>query len=214
MPKNRSCFHYLAKYFLIFCFSFLILLVVSYLFRAPLLTAFTNLWVIDHGRVPANAVVVFGGGSNTRPLAAAQAYNDGLVPMVIVPDINLEPMEESGMKKAETLLNRDIVLSAGVPESAVQFYGDKVTSTWEEALAIKAWCEANQATTILCPTGFPFTRRLSWILGQVLKDTGITAHVYPIESWQYNRANWWTDEWGFTEVQNEVLKYLVYHYRY
>ena len=214
MPKNRSCFHYLAKYFLIFCFSFLILLVVSYLFRAPLLTAFTNLWVIDHGRVPANAVVVFGGGSNTRPLAAAQAYNDGLAPLVLLPDLLLQPIETMGLRKPEAEIHRQVVLNAGVPESAIQFYGHQVSTTWEEAQAIKAWCEANQVKTILCPTGFSYGRRLRWVLDQVLEDTGITAHVSLVDSLDDTKRNWWTNEYGLIDFQNELAKYLFYRVKY
>lgn len=174
----------------------------------------TNLWVVDEGRVPADAVVVFGGGRNTRTFAAAQAYKDGLVKKVLVPDILREPIEDLGLKTPESEINRQVVLQEGVPESAIEFYGNAVSSTWEEAQALKDWCAANNAKTLLCPTEFPFTRRLNWVLDRVLGDTGTETIVFPIDSWNYQQNNWWIHEYGLIDFQNDIVKYFLYRAKY
>ena len=143
-----ACIKILATLVLVF----VVMIVGAYLFRVPLLTTFTNLWVIDEGRPPADAVVVLGGGANTRTFAAAQAYKDGLVKWVLIPDVKLEPIEIMGLKQSHTEICKSVVLGEGVPESAIQLFGDQVSSTWEEVNALKRWCDANQATVILTPT--------------------------------------------------------------
>lgn len=212
--QRHSCFKCYLKLLGNLAVALFLLGVTAYLARAPLLTAFTHAWVVDEGRVPADAVVVFGGGRNTRPFAAAQAYHDGLVMKVLVPDILREPIEDMGLKTPESEINRQVVLREGVPESAIEFYGDQVSSTWEEAQALKEWCVANQAKTLLCPTEFPFTRRLNWVLDRVLGDSGTQAHVYPIEALHYEQKSWWTHEYGLIDMQNDFIKYLLYRVKY
>jgi uncharacterized SAM-binding protein YcdF (DUF218 family) len=191
-----------------------LLLAYNFRLRIHLFNAAADIWVVDDGRVAADAVVVFGEGRNTRPFAAAEAYNDGLAPLVLLPDLLLQPIETMGLRKPEAEIHRQVVLNAGVPESAIQFYGHQVSTTWEEAQAIKAWCEANQVKTILCPTGFSYGRRLRWVLDQVLEDTGITAHVSLVDSLDDTKRNWWTNEYGLIDFQNELAKYLFYRVKY
>jgi len=184
-------------------------MVIAYLFHAPLLTTFTNIWVVDEEAVPADAVVVLGGGANTRTFAAAEAYNEGLVSIVLIPQVKIEPIEKLGIVKTHTQICKEVVLNRGVPESAIEYIGDEVSSSWEEALAIKEWGEANNAELILVPTEFPHTRRLRWVYDNVLGDSATDVHILSIEPLNYEQESWWNNEYGLIDFQNELIKYAL-----
>ena len=52
--------------------------------RAPILTSIATSWVISDSLQPADAAVVLGGGTDTRPSAAAELYRRGLVKLILV----------------------------------------------------------------------------------------------------------------------------------
>ena len=205
-------------------------MLLAYTFRAPILTVLTNLWVVDEAPVPADAVVVLGGGVNTRAFAAADLYNQGLAKKVLIPDILLEPIEKLGHKKSESQISKEVVLEKGVPETAIEFYGDQVASTYDEAVAVKEWSLKNEAETVLIPTQlFRFvlhpvlssmlssetmSRRTNWIMEKVMGKSETTVNVIPVDTLKYQRESWWTNEYGLIDFQNEVIKYAFYRVKY
>ena len=217
MRGNHSspiCLRCLFRLFIAFALLALCSLLFAYLFRGPILTTFTNIWVVDEEAIPADAVVVLGGGVNTRTFAAAEMYNQGLVKKVLIPDVLLEPSEKMGLKKSHTDECKEIVLGNGVPESAIELFGTQVSSTWEEIHAIKDWCSTNNPAVLLFPTEFPMSRRLNWVINQVLNDSGVAINVVPIDHFKYERESWWTNEYGLIDFQNEVIKYVFYRFKY
>lgn len=213
MPQN-SIFRSVLKSLAVIALVFIGLLAIFWFARAPVLNTFTNIWVIDEVRVPADVVVVFGGGTNTRTFAAAEAYKDRLVSKVLIPDVKLEPVEKLGLVKTHTEVCLEVVIGSGVPEGAIAMFGNGVSSTWEEVHALKEWADANNTGTIIIPTQFIYTRRLRWILDKVFKGSTTQVHVYAIEPWDYERGSWWTNEYGLIAVQNEILKYILYRFKY
>jgi uncharacterized SAM-binding protein YcdF (DUF218 family) len=187
---------------------------IGWFARGFLLTAFTNIWVIDEAPVPADVVVVFGGGVNTRTFAAAEAYKEGLVPKVLIPDVKLEPIEKLGLVKTHSQVCKEVVIGSGVPESAIEMFGKGVSNTWDEVHALKAWADANNADTIIIPTQFIYTRRLRWVLDKVFEGSETQTYVFAIEAFNYERASWWSNEYGLLAVQNEIIKYILYRFKY
>jgi uncharacterized SAM-binding protein YcdF (DUF218 family) len=110
---------------------FLILVTVAWFARGPILRTFANLWVIDELPVPADAVVVLGGGLNTRTFAAAEFYHQQLAPKILIPRVIKSPVEELGLLPSHTDLNRNVLLAKEVPPEAIELFGKDVSSTWE-----------------------------------------------------------------------------------
>lgn len=170
--------------------------------------------MVNEDPVEADAIVVLGGGVDTRTFAAADAYRQGLVDKVLIPRVVASPVEEQGVMESHTELCRQVVLAKGVPSSAIELFGQDVSSTWEEAEAIKRWAADNDAKILLVPTEFPHTRRLRWVMDKMFGNSDTRAVVMAIDAHDYDRGSWWSDEDGLIDMQNEFVKYLYYRLNY
>ena len=74
----------------------------------PLLVGFAFLFRVDDPPTASDAVVVLLGGSDSRPLKAAELYRRGLAPVVLLADLN------------ETERNRQALIRSGVPAEAIR----------------------------------------------------------------------------------------------
>lgn len=102
-----------------FLFIFLILLVFGWLNRTAILQGAADLWVGSDPVEDADAVVVLGGGLNTRPFAAADLYNAGKVRFVLVTAAKPSRIDNSQVILSQTELNRAVLIKRGVPLQAI-----------------------------------------------------------------------------------------------
>jgi len=182
-------------------------------FRAPLLRSVADAWIVSDRSGPADAVAVFGGGIADRPFAAAEYYRAGLVNKVLVSNVRLGPAEQLGVVKPDGVANREVLLKLGVSAGDIEFFGDGLTSTHDEAVALHEWVERTGAHSIIVPTEIFAARRLRWMLKRVFGE-GFTVKVPAIESPEYQRADWWQSEKALLAFQNEVIKYIYYRLKY
>src|SRR5262249_50036177 len=175
---------------------------VGWLERESLLTEAADLWIVSDPLTHADAIVVLGGNSQTRPPAAADLYRRGLANKVLVSD------------SPDCQLNRAALLKLGVPATAVELYGKANTNTREEAVALKEWAERNAAWVFLIPSE-PFTsRRVQWIFRREFSGRPVTIEVQAFDAAGYAREEWWRTEEGSIALKNEILKYLYYRLKY
>jgi uncharacterized SAM-binding protein YcdF (DUF218 family) len=192
----------------------LLLLLGGYLFRAPLLTGLAEAWVVNDPVTKADAIVILGGGPETRPFAAARLYHDGVAPMVLYTDVRPGPAEELGITLREAELMHRILLSNGVPATAMTLIGTNVASTYDESRAVRDWVGKTGAKSIVIPTDPFHTRRVRWIFSKELRDTKTAIHVVAIQPKEYGVNDWWKHEEGLVAFQNEWVKLPYYWLRY
>jgi uncharacterized SAM-binding protein YcdF (DUF218 family) len=190
------------------------LLLVCYVFRAPLLTGVAKAWVVDEPFAHADAIVVLGGRPDLRPFEAARLYHAGVAPRILYMDVKLNPASEQGIISSEREITRRVLLSNNVPEAAIVAVGDGVATTYDESRAVRAWLATNSAKSILIATDLSHTRRARWIFRKELQGTGIQVHIHAINPQEYGMTNWWKHEEGLIAFQNELLKSLYYHLKY
>jgi uncharacterized SAM-binding protein YcdF (DUF218 family) len=186
----------------------------AWLARAPLLTALARAWIIDDKPQKADAIVVLGGGVESRPFAAAQLYNEGFAPAVLIMDVSLSPTEELGIKDPERDVTRRILTRQGVPEAAIQSVGQSVHNTYEESLAVRAWAQTNDAKRLLITTEIFHTRRVRWLFRKRFRGTGTEIRVVAAQPREYAATNWWKNEQGLINFQNEWVKFPYYWAKY
>ena len=206
----RSLVRRLSWFFGLVC----LLVGTGYVFRTPLLTGLADAWVIDDPVTNADAIVILGGGPETRPFAAARLYHDGVAPMVLYTDVRPGPTEELGITPREPEQTRRVLLSHNVPATAMTMIGTNVATTYDESLAVRAWIEKSGAKTIIIPTDPFHTRRVRWIFRKELRDTQTAIHVVPVNAARYRVKDWWRHEDGVIAFQNEIVKYLYYRWEY
>ncbi len=190
------------------------LFLVGYLYRAPLLSGMARAWVVNEPTTHADAIVILGGGLESRPFAAAKLFHANVASRILYMDVRRSPSEEMGITLPEVEQTRRILLSNGVPETAMTVVGSKVTSTFDEARAVKGWVEKNGAQSIIIPTDAFHTRRARWIFRKELRVAKAEIHVVPIDPIRYKLSDWWTHEEGLIFFQNEVVKSLYYRLHY
>jgi uncharacterized SAM-binding protein YcdF (DUF218 family) len=194
------------------------LLVVA--LRVPVLRGVAAWWIVDEVPVGAEAIVVLGGGEEYRPFAAARLWKSGLAPVILVPEVKRSPTEELGLRPSATTIILGVLRAEGVPESAIVRIGKDVTSTREEALAVREWAtgrglvkgEGEAGWRLLIPTDpFP-TRRTNWLFEKTIP--GLEAVVVRTDPPDMEVEAWWTRENSLISFNNECVKYLLYRLKY
>lgn len=188
--------------------------VSAYVFRAPLCLAYADFWIVNQPAEKADAIFVLGGGLQFRPFVAADFYHAGLAPKILLSHARPSPTDELGLTTQEKDLMRKVLLAKRVPEQAIEAIGSNVTSTVEEALALRDWAVRHRARRILIPTDIAHSRRAKYIFDRQLRGTDVQTIVTAIEPREYQRVNWWRKEEGIIAFQNEMVKYALYLWRY
>jgi uncharacterized SAM-binding protein YcdF (DUF218 family) len=188
----------------------LVLGAAAWFFRTPLLRSAAHAWVVHEPLAQADGILVLGGGRDWRPFAAANLYLNGQAPRVLVLQPEATPSQSFLQQPTEAEISLAILAKKGVPAEAIERLAPAVTSTREEALALRDWALQNQAKHIVIPTDPFHTRRVRWIFDRALVGTSTEVHVIATPHPRYTEENWWQDEEGFLTFQNELVKSLYY----
>ena len=105
--------------------------------RVSILRGVAERWAISDPLERADGIVVLGGRTDVRPSAAADLYKRGFAPRILIAKTMDDPLE--------TTLTRQILLKLGVPAEAIVEFGDKLSSTYEEARAVLEWAKSSGA---------------------------------------------------------------------
>jgi uncharacterized SAM-binding protein YcdF (DUF218 family) len=186
------------------------LLLVGYVFRTPLLTRLAKSWVVDESVAHADAIIVLGGRPDLRPIEAARLYHAGVAPRILYMDVKLTLAAEKGQSLSEREITRRVLLSNDVPKTAMVAVGYRVTSTYDESRAVRAWLETNAAKSILISTDLFHTRRAKWIFSKQLKGTGVEVHASAIALNEYGASDWWQHKEGLITFPREFVKSIYY----
>jgi uncharacterized SAM-binding protein YcdF (DUF218 family) len=192
------------------------LVVASVLFfaRHPLMTLAAKVWIVNDPLVKSDAVVVLGGGLESRPSFAADLYRRGLVTMVLVADVRSSPAVDKGVLPSETAIAIGLLEKEGVPSSAIETFGSKVSSTRDESVGVHAWVAQHPSHRLIIPSDPFHTRRVKWLFTRALKDQRVEVSVASIPAPRYDPLAWWHSEEATIDFQNEIVKFLYYWLHY
>jgi uncharacterized SAM-binding protein YcdF (DUF218 family) len=186
----------------------------GWLLREPVLVGAAELWIVSDPVSRANAVVVLGGGLETRPFAAAELWRRGLADKILVSHGLEERAVSIGASLPHSELNREVLLKLGVPAGVIETFGTTSRNTRDEAVALREWAKRNVASAFIIPSEIFSARRVRWIFRHEFSDTGVRIEVPSFESPEYTRWDWWKTERGLITFQNEFLKYIYYRLKY
>ena len=189
-------------------------LLTAWLFRTPLLRSAAHAWIVNQPLAHAEAIVVLGGGLDTRPAEAARLYHLGLAPKILVLNPRLSAAAELGLEPTEGDLARQILLKKDVPPAAIVTPPNYVTNSFDEAITVRNWARQTGARRVIIPTDIFHTRRVRWLYGRELRGTGLRVQVEGVPVRDYSADDWWHHEQGLIAFQNEVLKYAFYRLKY
>jgi uncharacterized SAM-binding protein YcdF (DUF218 family) len=152
---------------------------------------------VDSGKVLADVIVVLGGGQHERPLRAAELFKQHAAPRILI----------SG--EGDDGINRQILISNGVPAGAIQIEGKSMTTRENAEFTIKL-LRAEKIHSAILVTSWYHSRR-------ALK----TFEHYAPEIKFYSRPSYFAfarDDWKKLEINKrmrlEFLKLPDYWIRY
>lgn len=164
----------------------------------------------------AGVILLLNGDLDTRPAAAAGLWKQRLAPRIAIARSESSRAVEMGLVPNVTDLALEILEREGVPREAIDeipFPGG-VTSTRDEARAVRAWLTRNPVPSILIVTNAIHTRRARWIFDRELGGAGVRVLLFAVPDRRYSVERWWDNEHGFLGVYNEYLKLVYYRLRY
>ena len=186
----------------------------GWLAREPLLRGAADLWIVSDDVMPADAVAVLGGQLEVRPFAAADLYHRGLVKKILVSSNAEDRAAAIGAVEGHTEANRRVLLKLGVPENAIETFGQTNNSTRDEAVALREWADRHGASSIIIPTEVFAARRVRLAFDRAFVGRGIRIQLLSLEPPEYTRGEWWRTPAGLITFQNEVIKYIYYRLEY
>jgi hypothetical protein len=124
-----------------------------------------------------------------------------------------DPLETMQLWPGQMALTRQLLLKLGVPAEAIVEFGDEASSTYEEAHAVLDWAKSSGAKSVIIPTDLFPTRRVRWIFRHEA-PAGVRIIVHAIKPRAYGVEDWWKDEGGLIDFQNEVIKFIYYRLNY
>jgi uncharacterized SAM-binding protein YcdF (DUF218 family) len=187
---------------------------LAWIQREVLLRYAAEQWAVSDDVHPADAIVVLGGGVNTRPFTAAEDYLNGLAHRILVTDARPSKVETLGILPSHVEINRRVLIKLGVPETDIETIGNALSTTFEEGQILRDWAIRNHPRSIIVPTEAFSSRRVRWTLTRALAGTGASVQIQMLDYPDDSYATWWKTDAGLIAFQNEVMKYLYYRYKY
>jgi uncharacterized SAM-binding protein YcdF (DUF218 family) len=182
--------------------------------RAPLLCGAADLWIVSDPVTRSDVVAVLGGQVEVRPFAAAELYKKGLVTKILVSQAAEARSANIGAIPGHSEVNRLLLLKFGVPDTAIEMFGQANRSTKDEASALRNWADQHHVSRIIIPTEIFTARRVRWIFNREFAGSPVQFEVPSFEPREYTRADWWKTEAGMIAFRNEIMKYLYYRLKY
>ncbi len=176
--------------------------VILFLAREAWLAALGRFLVYRESPRQADAIIVLGGGDETRSALGAALYHTGFAPVVITP---------AGGKESYLLYQKDTpadqLRRAGVPVEAIHVLKAPLT-TYEEAQMSLSLLRAMGASRVLLVTDTYHSRRARDIFLSLFDTAGIEVVTVPSEPEWFDPDAWWKSERGALVVFNEYAKYV------
>lgn len=181
-----------------------------YVAREPLLIGAARLVTVDTVDGPADYLIVMGGSVQDRPFAAADLFNRGVAPKVVLYEY---PAPPTGLTSQTDLYAR-VLIAEGVPPAAIERAGGIALSSWDEAMSLRRFLQNREGKRIVVVTSAEHTRRAGWTFRRALRGLGIDVRVSPARHPDYDETSWWHHDEGVLLYLHEYLKLPFYVVRY
>lgn len=198
------------------CVALLLVGVVVYALRHQLLTSLGEALIVDEQVQPADIIFLLNGDADSRPFYAAELFNQGLAPQIVIAKAESSPVVELGLLPNETLVSIDVMEEFGVPAEDIVLLPIEggVTSTRDEAVVLRQYVDDHAVGSVILVTSAFHTRRARRICEKELAGSPATLQVSAAPHWGFDHTNWWRDERGLIGFANEVIKSFYYLAKY
>jgi uncharacterized SAM-binding protein YcdF (DUF218 family) len=194
----------------------LVLAGLAFAFRARLLTGVADYLIVTDDPQPADIIFLLNSDYDTRPFRASELFHQGLAPLVVMARSESTPSVELGLRLNDTDISVGVMEKQGVPADRIVVlpFPGGVTSTIDEANALRQYIEINPIHKIILVTSAFHTRRARWIFERELKGLPVTLEMVAVPYANFDQTNWWKNENGLIVLNNEYIKWFFYLLKY
>lgn len=179
--------------------------------RVPILLGIGRFLIIQDELRSADLIHVLGGEVD-RIDYAVQLYKAGVGRKLFFTGGRIEiPLVDTTYSR----LAQQYAIAKGVRSEDVLPHESRATSTYEEALELKAFLESGvQVKSVIIVSSPYHMRRARWTFTKVLGDR-VTFQFAPVPfEMSRHKQRWWMDEWSLNLVLTEYLKIPFYYVNY
>ena len=193
----------------------IVLLVVAFIFRTPLLQAAGNFLIQEDEPENVDAIFVLGGNTFDRCNYAVELYDKGYSELIVTMGANSPQVLESlGMPPmVDALIGQEQILGGGVPLENIDPLQEG-TSTMEESNSILSYSKAHEFKKIMIISDKFHLRRVRMVFEDKFVEDGIEVVFCGAPNSHYKEDAWWQSEIGLIMVNNEYVKLLYYKMKY
>ena len=158
----------------------------------------------------ADVIFVLGGGMPHRAAEAGMVYASGYAPEVWLstPDNPAAELAKVGIRfVGEEEYNRQILIHAGVPESAIHILPGPVVNTEQELQEAAGELRREGKTSVIFVTSPQHTRRV-WTIWQKLERNDPRAILHAAHADPFDPDHWWRNTRDVLSVVRESLGLL------
>lgn len=204
--EDRSCF---KGCFGIFAggISLLIMLVVLIISAYIGLRAAGAFLIVADELTAAKAIVVLSGGDESRMGEALKLYEDGYGNILILTETGRELENHDVLHSFDMRIQ---LMNNGVPSGNILITDHIVSSTVDEALAVKNLLTNRQLNSAIIVTDPYHTKRARIIFRDVFGDSPIELRVQPVSGSWYTSRTWFFSLKGWQFTLLEYLKLAGY----
>ena len=194
----------------------LLLVVLAYAFRVPILTGVADVLIVSDNLQPADVIVLLNSEVNTRPFRTSQLFKQGLAPVILIARSESTPTVDLGLLPNDTDISVAVMEKLGVPADKIIIlpFPGGVTSTFDEAAALHQYVLTHQVRTFLLVTSAFHTRRAKWIFERELAGMPVKLEMVAVPYQGFDQTNWWKNETGLITLNNEYIKLFYYFFKY
>ena len=163
----------------------------------------------------ADAIFVLGGSRFERTLEAADLYQAGYAPAIVLSPGVEDPAEEAARargirfpREADGL--RDALASMGIPRDAILIGGSSVDNTAEEAVMLRALTAGRGWRTVIVVTSKYHTRRAGFAMRRALRGSGVDVIMRASRYDLSDPARWWRRRSDIRFLTTEWPKLIAY----
>lgn len=155
----------------------------------------------------AKAIIILSGGTESRMREALDLYDSGYGDVIILTETG-EQLED--LDVLHSLDMRIQLMNNGVPGGNILVTSIKVSSTLDEALAVKQLMEKRQFSSGIVVTDPYHTKRSSIIFDDVFPVSKIEIYIRPVRNSWYSSASWFLNPQGWRYTILEYAKMIGY----
>ena len=196
--------------------ALLLLVILAFAFRSQILTGIADYLIVSDKLKPADVIVLLNSEVNTRPFLASELYQQGLAPVIVIARSESTPTVDLGLVPNDTDISVAVMEKLGVPADKVAIlpFPGGVTSTFDEATAVRQYVIAHQTHRIILVASAFQSRRARWTFEKVLAALPVTLEMVAVPYAGFDQTNWWKNETGLITLNNEYIKWFYYLFKY